>query len=223
MFDLPASTHFGKRVPKQRFYENLSVSPQLKRVFVEQIESIVWEHKLAASTLNVQAGDAVQEVEIMVLHLRQKGLPTTVLERLDREIPYHILFLLEYAEEYQAWIGYKRASAGASPFKVDAYYHTDWYSRDALPLEVQGLTLDAIYENLVRQIAGEHLQTADAGEEDAPQTLRESVQRAQQRQKLQARIDRLTRQIYREKQFNRQMELNAELRKLRVRLSNIGG
>ena len=37
MLGLTKSTEFNRRIPKQKFYENLTVSPALKRAFVEQI------------------------------------------------------------------------------------------------------------------------------------------------------------------------------------------
>ena len=37
MLGFPASTEFGKRIPKQKFYEKIDILPALKRVFVEQI------------------------------------------------------------------------------------------------------------------------------------------------------------------------------------------
>ena len=37
MLDFPKSTAFGRRFPKQKFYENLDVSPEVKRLFVEQV------------------------------------------------------------------------------------------------------------------------------------------------------------------------------------------
>ena len=55
MFGFPASTEFGKRIPKQKFYENIDITPMLKRVFVEQIRLIYWRNKLAATALNLAA------------------------------------------------------------------------------------------------------------------------------------------------------------------------
>lgn len=53
MLGFPVSTEFNKRIPKQKFYENLDVSPTLRRVFVDQIRIVYWRNKLAASTLNI--------------------------------------------------------------------------------------------------------------------------------------------------------------------------
>ena len=59
MLGFPVSTEFNKRIPKQKFYENLDISPTLRRVFVDQIRIVYWRNKLAASTLNIAAGEAV--------------------------------------------------------------------------------------------------------------------------------------------------------------------
>ena len=56
MFGFPASTEFGKRIPKQKFYENIDITSALKRVFVEQIRLIYWRNKLATATLNLPQG-----------------------------------------------------------------------------------------------------------------------------------------------------------------------
>lgn len=96
MLELPATTAFNKRIPKQKFYDNLSVTPELKRVFVEQISAIYWRNKIATSTLNMAAGERITELEVFEIRLTKPELDTRVLQLIDKEIPYHILFLLEY-------------------------------------------------------------------------------------------------------------------------------
>ena len=56
MLNLPASAAFERRIPKQKFYANLTVTPELRRCFTEQIESITWADKLAPQTMNLAAG-----------------------------------------------------------------------------------------------------------------------------------------------------------------------
>ncbi len=80
---------------------------------------------------------------------------------------------------------------------------------DALKLE--GLNMDAVYEGFVRQIAGERLQ-------DQSGDLKEAVARDEQRQKLQREIVALENKVRREKQFNIQIVLNSELKRLRKEL-----
>ena len=217
MLGLPKSTEFNKRIPKQKFYENLTVSPTLKRSFVDQIRIIYWAHKIAPSTLNLAEGKNVTEIEVFHIRLNQETLDENVLKQIDREIPYHILFVLEYDGKYKAVIGYKEAAgSGKASFKVDRYYQTEWLPETDLPVHLDGLNIDAVYENFVRQIAGEVLQAATSQE-----SLKESVARDDCRDALQKQINKLQTKIRKEKQLNRQMEMNAELKKLRRELEEL--
>ena len=214
MLGLPKSTEFNKRIPKQKFYENMDISPALKKVFVEQVKIIYWKNKIAASTTNLAAGVNVTELEVFEIRLNSQVLDDGLLRQIDREIPYHILFLLEYQGKYQAWIGYKEAAvSGNKAFKVNSYYHTDWLEEEELPLKLEGLNVDKVYESFVRQIAGDKLQA-----ENAEESLKDSVARDEQRQALQKQIDTLKTKIRKEKQLNKQMQMNAELKKLKKEL-----
>ena len=213
----PQATEFNKRIPKQKFYENLEVSPALRRVFVDQIRLVYWRNKLAASTLNIAAGEAVTEIEVFEVRLNNPQLDEAVLKQIDKEIPYHILFILTCDGKAQAWIGYKEAAAsGSNAFKVSRYYHTDWMPEDELHLSIDGLNIDAVYESLVRQIAGDKLQT-DSGE-----SLKESVVRDEKKKQLEKQISTLENKMKKEKQLNRRMQMNAELKRLGKEMKKLG-
>ena len=216
MLGLPKSTEFNKRIPKQKFYENLSVTPALKRVFIDQIKVIYWRNKVAATTMNLAAGDIVTEVEVFEVKLATPQLDISVLRQIDKEIPYHIVFLLEYDGKYQAWTAYKEAAAsGNNAFKVGTYYHTEWLPESELPLKIDGLSVDKVYENFVRQIAGDALQGESA------ESLKESVERDARRQELQKQITALQAKVRKEKQLNKQVQLNTELKRLRKELEEM--
>lgn len=216
MLGFPVSTEFNKRIPKQKFYENLDVSPTLRRVFVDQIRIVYWRNKLAASTLNIAAGEAVTEIEVFEVRLNEPLLDEAVLKQIDKEIPYHLLFILTCDGKAQAWIGYKEAAAsGNNAFKVNRYYHTDWMPEDELRLHIDGLNMDAVYESLVRQIAGDKL-LSESGE-----SLKESVERDEKKKQLEKQIAALESKMRKEKQLNRQMEMNAEFKKLQRELGGM--
>lgn len=216
MLGLPKNTEFNRRVPKQKFYENLTVSSALKRIFVEQIRVIWWRNKIAPNTVNLAPGETVTEIEVFEVALSIPQLDEAVLQQIDKEIPYHILFLLEYEGKYQAWTAYKEAAgSGANAFKVGTYYHTNWMEEATLPLKLDGLNTDQVYENFVRQIAGEDLSAGDG------ETLKESVDRDARRKELQKQIAALQVKVRREKQLNKQVQLNAELKRLRRELDSI--
>lgn len=210
MLGLPQSTEFNKRIPKQKFYEHITVSPALKKSFVDQIRMIYWRNKVAATTVNLAPGTIVDEVEVFEIRLNSASLDEAVLRQIDREISYHIIFLLEYEGKLQAWTAYKEKTPTANAaFKVGKYYHTEWMTEAELPIRIDGLNLDAVYENFVRQIAGDALK-ADSGE-----SLKASVERDEKKKQLEKQITVLENKMRREKQLNRQMEMNAELKRLK--------
>ena len=216
MLGLPQSTEFNKRIPKQKFYEHITVSPALKKSFVDQIRMIYWRNKVAATTVNLAPGTIVDEVEVFEIRLNSASLDEAVLRQIDREISYHIIFLLEYEGKLQAWTAYKEKTPTANAvFKVGKYYHTEWMTEAELPIRIDGLNLDAVYENFVRQIAGDALK-ADSGER-----LKASVERDEKKKQLEKQIAVLENKMRKERQLNRQIEMNATMKKLRKELLDI--
>jgi len=216
LLGLPKSTEFNKRIPKQKFYDNISVTPGLKRVFIDQIKVIYWRNKIATTTMNLAAGEAVTEVEVFEVRLTAPQLDVAVLRQIDKEIPYHILFLLEHDGKYQAWTAYKEAAvSGNHAFKVGTYYHTDWLEEAELPLTIDGLNIDKVYENFVRQIAGKVLRT------EKSESLKESVEQNEKRRQLEKQITTLQKKARKEKQLNKQVQLNAELKRLKKELKDL--
>ena len=184
MLDLPCSTEVNRRVAKEKLYANTTLTPQLRDIIKDRIESIVWRNKLADSTMGISAGETISEIQVFEVRLRQRELDKRVLPAIAKAIPYKILFLLTFNDEVQAWIEVS-----------GTLYNTDWLPLDGLKLKFEGLNLDAVYENLARQIADGRLGTTG--------DIAEAVDRDKQRQKLERDIAVLEKRILREKQFNR--------------------
>ena len=107
------------------------------------------------------------------------------------------------------------AASGNNAFKVGTYYHTDWLEESDLPLKIDGLNVDKVYENYVRQIAGDALQA------EKQESLKDSVERDNRRQELQKQIVALQQKVRKEKQLNKQVQLNTELKKLKKELEDL--
>ena len=213
MLGLPTTTEYNKRIPKQKFYENLSVTPALKRIFVEQIQNVIWANKIAPATISVSEGKEVTEIEVFKICLNAGTLDESALKQMDKQIPYHILFVLEYNEKYQVWIGYKEVSGGDNAFKVNKYYHTDWLAEQDLQIKIDGLDMDSIYANLVRQIGG-----IEKGNE----TLYEQIADREYREKLEKEIAKLEKLARAEKQPKKKFELVSRIKELNKEISNYG-
>ena len=214
MLNFPQSTLFGRRIPKQKFYEHLDVSPEIKRLFVDQVRLITWENKLSPDTLNIAVGDIVQEVEVFHIKLTGEELDHRVLTLMDKQIPYHILFLLERIDgKFQLVVNYKEASQGGNnAFQLKKSYETDWMAQDELPVAYNGLDMDAVYESIVRSIAGELLSTPEA------ESLQEAVAQTQEKERIEKEIEKLKSKMKKEKRLAKQMEMRREIQKLEAEL-----
>ena len=210
MLNLPKSTAFGRRVPKQKFYEYLDVSAEVRRLFVEQIKLITWANKLSPQTLNLAPGRTVQEIEVFQIKLTGAELDKRTLELMDKQIPYHILFLLERPDGMvQLAISYKEAAqTGDNAFRLRQSYSTDWQRMDSLTLPFNALDMDSLYEGIVRFIAGDSL-IAPAAE-----SLKEAVEQTQEKEKLQRQIQQLKAKMRKEKNLAKQMEIRREIKRL---------
>jgi hypothetical protein len=204
----PSSTIFNHRIPKTKFYENLDIDSTIKRLFINQIDTIIWQNKLSASTLNVEKGELVEEIEVFLITLNQAEINTKILRIIDENIPYHILFLLKYEDTIKIAIAYKEMSAGQGLNKVLRYFITDSQPENEAGVSLSGLSMDALYENLIRQIAGDKLPWKDGD------SLREVVLRAEKWEEIDKHIAILQGKMHNEKQFNRQVELHEEIKRL---------
>ncbi len=203
MLGLPRSSEVNRRISKEKLYANTTLAASAKDMIKNQIESVVWRNKLADSTVGVTAGETVKEIQVFEVALRQNSLDRRILPAIAKAIPYKILFLLTFGGEAQAWM----EAAGT-------FYCTDWFRLEGFALKFEGLNLDAVYESLARQIAGGRL----GSEGD----ITEAVERDKQRQRLKRDIASLEKRVLREKQFNRQVELNSQLKRLKAELEGLG-
>ena len=209
MLDLPTSTALNKKIPKQKFYEHSDISPALKKTFSEQVKSIHWRNKIAPDVLSLAAGKKIEELEVFELRLTDAQIDEAVLRLIDRAIPYHILFLLIWEDRMRLAIAYKETpDAKSAGMRVERYYYTDWLPMGEVVLRLEGLSMDAVYENLVRRIAGGALGDARTS------TLRERVAEQGRRERVEKQIAALEARIRREKQPKKKFELVGQLKNL---------
>lgn len=207
MLALPQQTEFNKRIPKQKFYGHINSNAAIKSQFAAHVKTIYWRNKIAASTLNIAAGSIIPEIEVFEINLNTQNISESVLRQIDMAIPYYILFLLEHNGRYQAVIAFKEITESKN-IKVNNYYYTNWFDEKDLPLKMEGLSVDSVYENFVRQIAGSYLSS------QSEESLKQSIAIADEKAKLQKQITAVENKIRKEKQFNKKVELNMKLKKL---------
>ncbi len=211
----PKQAAFGRVLPKNKIYEHGGANTRLKDLFVKQVEQVIWQYKLAPETLHLPARPGVPEIQIFSIQLKTPELHADVLRCIDGAIPFPIVFELTFDGRTQVVAAYKRPNeADASRWVLSDYFASDWLPMDsertAMPV---ALHLGGLYKQLLHRLIPLSARPQE--------TLAELVARVEQAQAKQRELDKTTARLAKEKQFNRKVEINAELRKLRTELNGL--
>ena len=192
MLELPKNCEVDSFIPKKTFYERVNISTTLKQEFINKLEKIIWKYKISQDNLNIAKTDEIEEIEILELFLKEKCDVKNIIKVITIEIPYPILFKINYKNEYMYAIKYE-----------SDIIQTEW--NENIEISINGLDLNAVYENLVKQIAGIDNNSKDVIKE---------LEKIKEIELLEKEINKLKSNIEKEKQFNRKVELNKKVRKL---------
>lgn len=217
MIKFPEYAKVSRIVAKENFYNGIDTTT--KSLFQSDISRITWEYKLAPNTINLPA-KKWPEMEVFRITLKNGEVPEKVLKAIDSAIPYPILFLIEKGTVEKAVISYKEQSQKDENFaKVDTYFSTGWNDPKLNEIRIDGLDIDAVFSNFVRQIAGDKLTFAKST--DVPKTIKEDVEALKERERIQKQIDALTRKINAEPSLGKKQELAEERYRLKSLLTHI--
>lgn len=211
LFDYPKQAKFGRIVAKNKIYERVKPNRKIQEAFVSQVGKIIWQYKLAPETTNLPETGKVKEIEVFELALKSdeqiENFERNILRCIDKAIAHPIIFHLTYADKIKAIATYKRPSdADAAKWVIgDEYFETEWLAIDSerqkLPVV---LNLSGLYEHIFRELIP--LQSReDESLESQLQRMGQVITKNKEVRKLEARMNK-------EKQFNRKVEENAELR-----------
>lgn len=208
----PKQAAFGRVLPKNKIYEHSGANTRLKELFVEQVEQIVWAFKLAPETLHLPERPGVSEIQIFSIQLKGPELHRDVLRSIDGAIPFPIVFELTFEGKTQVIAAYKRPNeADTSRWVLSDYFASKWFpagcERTTMPI---ALHLGGLYEQLLHRLIPLPARPQE--------TLAELIARVEQAQAKQREVDKISARLAKEKQFNRKVEINAQLRQLKNEL-----
>ncbi|MEG9883703.1 MAG: DUF4391 domain-containing protein [Hyphomicrobiales bacterium] len=209
-FNYPKSAAFGRVVPKNKIYEHAGANTALKDLFVREVDQIVWRFKLAPETINLSATGSVPEIQVFTVSLKTGKLDEAILRAIDKAIPLPLMFEVTWRGKRKAMAAFKRPSeADNTKWVISEYFSTDWVPEDAAraPLPV-ALNLGALYDRMLTALMPVESGTPRQDGEDI-QTRVERVEaiRAKARE-----IERIKARLARERQYNKRVAINAELR-----------
>lgn len=211
----PKQAAFGRTLPKNKIYEHSGANTRLKDLFVEQVEQIVWQYKLAPETINLPAKPGVPELQVFSIHLKTAELNLDVLRCIDGAVQFPIIFELGFDGRTQVIAAYKRPNeSDASRWVLSDYFATAWLpgdiERTAMPL---ALDLSGLYEQMLQSLI-----PLPARQQES---LADLVARTEQVMAKQREVETTASKLAKEKQFNRKVEINSKLRALRKELEEL--
>jgi len=215
----PRQAAFGRVLPKNKIYEHSGANTRLKDLFVEQVEQIVWQYKLAPETINLPARPGVPEIQIFSIQLKTSELHWDVLRCIDGAVQFPILFELHHGQGDQARTqvvaAYKHPSeADASRWVLSDYFAADWLPaaspRMAMPL---ALDMAHLYAALLQRLIPLPARPQEP--------LADWVARVERAAAKRREVEKIQAKLTKEKQFNRKVEINASLRQLKIELEQL--
>ena len=202
MFTLPRSTEVSKQLPKKSIYTKFMLNNAAQSRFDTDISKIVIVNELSPLTTNMAYGQDEKSIYVLLVTLKNSDFDERNISLLSRLINQNMLFVLEYDGASRLAVYHKKLIISA-----------DRKSTADIVIELKGLDLDAVWENIIRSIEG--------GEFHSELSLDENLLRHEQQEKIRKQIAALENRIAKEKQLNKQMQLNTELKRLKKSLEEM--
>lgn len=203
MLGLPKSTEMNKQLPKKAIYAKFQMNTASKDKVDADISRIVIVNEISPSRINIPAGEEVGNFFVLLVALKKKDFDEKTIAALSKLIPQNILFVLEF--EGQSKLAVYRTKL----------MQTDWKPTESCTLELRGLTLDKVWENIIRSL--------ELGVWNEELTLDENLVLHERQAKLEKEIAKLEKQARAEKQPKKKFELVQRIKKLRNEMDGQDG
>lgn len=217
MFNLPKTTVVNKVIPKIKFYEKTGANSKLKQLFIDDIEQIIWKNKLSKDTINLQEGNTVKEIEVFEINLKHKNLSKDILKTIDKFIPYHIFYVLSFEDEIKITIAYKENNKNNENLMVvDSYYESEWMNKNDCSIQLDLInSLDYVYNEFIKFLIPRDLPKGNDND------IESIIENEKQIQILEKEIEQLEKNLKKEKQFNKKVEIKKLLREKKKYLETL--
>lgn len=195
MLGLPKSTEVNKQLPKKAIYSKFQLNTVARAKIDVDISRITIVNEISPEKINISAGENIKSFFVINVSLKQKDFDPKNIATLSRLVPQNILFVLEYQDEVKLAINHTRL------------LQSQWMSKENASIELKGMNLDTLWENIVVQVGDVDVKEGN--------TLEEQIIANEQQAKLQKEIARLEKQARAEKQPKKKFELVQEIKKMK--------
>lgn len=182
-------------------YAKFQMNTAAKEKIDADISRITIVNEIAPNKVNIPAGDEVKNFFVLLVSLKRKEFDEKTIRTLSKLIPQNILFVLEYGVDSKLAIYHTKIM------------QTDWKPTGEQRIELQGLNLDKVWENVVVAVGGIDIEQGN--------TLDEQIEVNEKRQKLEKEIAKVEKQAWDEKQPKKKFELVQRLREYQKKLEKL--
>ena len=203
MLGLPKATEMSKQLPKKAIYAKFQMNTAAKEKIDADISRITIVNEIAPNKVNIPAGDEVKNFFVLLVSLKRKEFDEKTIATLSKLIPQNILFILEYGNESKLAIYHTKIM------------QTDWKPIEEQRIELQGLNLDKVWENIIKSL--------ECGVWNEELSFDENIALHEQQEKLQRQIIKLEKQARAEKQPKKKFELAGKVKELKKEFDRISG
>lgn len=201
MLGLPKNTELNKQLPKKAIYEKFHMNTAAKNKMDSDITRISIVNEVSPARISIAPGEKVKSFFVLLVTLKKREFDEKNIITVSKLIPQNMLMILEYNGQVKLAVYYKKLML------------TEWQSPENLSVELKGLDLDAVWENMIIQIG--QIQLSDGN------TLDEQILLDEQKAKLQKEIARLEKLARVEKQPKKKFELVQRINKLEKQVTEI--
>lgn len=198
MLGLPKSTEMNKQLPKKAIYTKFQMNTTTKERIDADISRITIVNEITPSKVNIASGDEVKNFFVLLVSLKRKEFDEKIISLLSKLIPQHVLFVLEYEGDCKLAIYHTKI------------LQTKWKPIEEQKVELVGLNLDKVWENLVIAVGAIDIENNNS--------LDEQIIINEKRQKLEKEIARIEKQARAEKQPKKKFELAGKVKSLKREL-----
>lgn len=215
LFEYPQKASFGRIIPKNKIYDHAGASSSVKNLFVKQVDRIIWKYVIASDTVNISATKSIQEIDVIEITLKEEIFKFEILQAIDKSLPKPTIFELVFEGKIKVVAAYKRPNeADSTKWVVSDYFESEWLpqnqARNPLPV---ALNLAGLYEQLLLP-----LMPYKPREKEKLKTQVERIGLVFTKQK---ELTKLEAKLAKEKQFNRKVEINAEIRIIKQEIEKL--
>ncbi len=216
LLQFPATTIVDRLIPKVQFVKASSTPTAIRTLLADEFEQIRLLYVLRPDTLNINDGDEVKEIDVFLFQCKTDNYSINPFCGIDDLIPRHTIYIIQHGNHYDLLMQHKRRSVvtGSIKWIREVSRLLTGVNLANRPLKIDGFDLDKIYLNFFSQMMGYQI--------DSSASIKEIQDLETRLVKMKRELENLQKRVRNEKQFNRQVELNSQVRLLKRNISELG-